>query len=131
VRDVPTLGARILAHASAAGKAMLAHLPDAEVDQFLAGPLRQLTPRTITDPDALRRTLAQVRRRGWGDSDGEAVLDVSAVAAPVLAHDRPVGAIGASLPTHRKTAALTRHLGARCVAAADEVTRLLGARARR
>jgi IclR family transcriptional regulator, acetate operon repressor len=126
VRDIPVLGGRLLAHASAAGKAILADLPPAELDQALAGPLRRLTPATITDPTELRAALAEIRARGWGDSTGEAVDDVGAVAAVIRdPGGRPVGAIGASLPVHRKTPELTAHLGEVFAAAAREVSDLL------
>jgi IclR family transcriptional regulator, acetate operon repressor len=122
VRDVPVLGGRLLVHASAAGKAMLAALPPDELDDVLAGPLRRLTATTLTDPGALRAALDEIRARGWGDSSGEAVDDVGAVAAAVLdPAGRPVGAIGASMPMHRKTPELTTQLGARFVIAARDV----------
>ena len=60
VQPVSRLGRPSIAHATSAGKVMLAfwgkELPD--------GPLRAYTPRTITDPRTLASEIAQVRERG-------------------------------------------------------------------
>ena len=45
-------------------------------------PLRAYTPRTITDPQALAREIAQVRERGWAQALGEREPDLTAIAAP-------------------------------------------------
>src|SRR6185437_12943382 len=48
VRMHAFVGKRTPAHASALGKVLLAHLPDAEIDHFAARALARFTPRTIT-----------------------------------------------------------------------------------
>jgi DNA-binding IclR family transcriptional regulator len=79
VQPVSRLGRPSIAHATSAGKVMLAfsgrELPD--------GPLRAYTPRTITDPRALATDIARVRERGWAEAHGEREPDLSAIAAPV------------------------------------------------
>lgn len=79
LQPVSRLGRPSIAHATSAGKVMLAfsgrELPD--------GPLRAYTPRTITDPQALTREIARVRERGWAQALGEREPDLTAVAAPV------------------------------------------------
>ncbi|MGH3093080.1 MAG: IclR family transcriptional regulator, partial [Gaiellaceae bacterium] len=80
VQSVAQLGRPSIAHATAAGKVVLARggvpLPPA--------PLRPFTPRTITDPAALAREVARVRRRGWARAVREREEDLSALAAPVF-----------------------------------------------
>jgi IclR family acetate operon transcriptional repressor len=99
-------------HATAAGKAILASLPDDEVDVLLARPLTALTPHTITDPDVLRVQLRAIRRKGYAETHHEAWQDVSGVAAAIRdPSDRPVAAIALVLPMHRLTATLTRRYG--------------------
>jgi DNA-binding IclR family transcriptional regulator len=87
-------GQRLPLHAGAAGKTLLAHLPDDEVDRRLRLTLGRYTPRTLTDPRPLRRELASIRRQGWAQDKGEFSRSIHAFAAPVL--DRH-GAIVAAL----------------------------------
>jgi DNA-binding IclR family transcriptional regulator len=78
-----TPGQRMAGHAGAAGKMLLAHLPQAVLDQWLARPLEALTPKTITDPKRLRSELARIRRLGWSYDKGENGPSILAFAAPV------------------------------------------------
>ena len=79
VQPVSRLGRPSIAHATSAGKVLLAfsgrELPD--------GPFRGYTPRTITDPKKLATEIARVRERGWAEAHGEREPDLSAIAAPV------------------------------------------------
>jgi DNA-binding IclR family transcriptional regulator len=77
-------GYRIPANCSSTGKTLLAHLPDDERERLLDGwVLPARTPHSITDPEALRKELAAVRRRGWATNVNEAELGVASVAAPI------------------------------------------------
>ncbi|WP_329303604.1 IclR family transcriptional regulator [Streptomyces sp. NBC_00659] len=88
------LGIPLPLHAGSSSKAMLAFLPDVEVDGYLERhALDRLTERTITDPDKLRKELAAVRRRGYATSVGEREAGSASVAAPVLGHDGHVIAV--------------------------------------
>ena len=79
VQPVSRLGRPSIAHATSAGKVMLAfsgrELPD--------GPLRAYTPRTITDPQELAAEIADVRERGYASAVGEREPDLTAIAAPI------------------------------------------------
>ena len=76
------VGRRLPLHATAAGKALLAAAAPAVVDAVLGAP-EQVTPRTITDPAALRRDLADVRARGYAFSAGEATPGTWSIAVGV------------------------------------------------
>lgn len=76
-------GQRLPTHAGAAGKVLLAYLPQADLDAFLAGPLVSYTGRTLTNPKSLARELAKVRRQGWAQDRGEYSPSISAFAAPI------------------------------------------------
>lgn len=99
-RDAPQIpqrgGMRWPAHASCSGKAMLAHAEPAVVRDVLEGKLRSLTPRTITDPEALERELVEVRRRGAAFDRQESFRSVAGVAVPILVNDLLVGAVSIS-----------------------------------
>lgn len=81
VQHVTRLGRPSIAHATSAGKVMLAFwrggLPP--------GPLAAYTPRTITDPAGLAREIAKVRRQGWAEAVEEREPGLSAIAAPIFA----------------------------------------------
>jgi IclR family acetate operon transcriptional repressor len=99
VRMLARIGAAVPAHASAAGKAMLAHSP---ATSLAAPPLAALTPRTITTPAALERELDAIRARGWALDDEEHETGLGCVAAPILDHrGRAVAALSVSAPIQR------------------------------
>ncbi len=78
------IGARRPAHATAMGRVLLANLPPADLDHYLATTsLKQLLPRTITDPGALRKELDTVRRTGYALVNQELEDGLVAIAAPV------------------------------------------------
>ena len=86
-------------HCTALGKALLAfgelELP-ASFDPF--------TPRTITDPQTLRRSLDEVRRLGYAVDDEEFDPGVRCIAVPVFDFlGKAVGTIGISGPSSRLT----------------------------
>jgi DNA-binding IclR family transcriptional regulator len=93
------VGARLPAHASALGRAMLAFAPDDEVARVLSGDLRQLTPRTVVDPDRLRREIVQARWRKLASSQDQLVDGAGAVAAPILIRGRAIGAVSVRFPS--------------------------------
>jgi DNA-binding IclR family transcriptional regulator len=95
------VGAQLPVHASALGKAMLAHAPGSVVDDLTSEPLPKLTSRTLAEA-ALRDELEQVRERGFARERDEAVLGESSIAAPIFDHaGHPVGAIGVVGDTER------------------------------
>lgn len=79
------IGSRVPLHATAAGKVTLAFLsPDALQRYLLTGTLQAITARTITDPDALRAEIDQVKAQGYATDQEELVEGMIAVAVPVL-----------------------------------------------
>lgn len=77
------IGRRVPPHCTALGKVLLAHSPEA-TERVLSGKkLPALTPRTITDPESLRRGLAQVRKEGYALDQEEFHEGNVCVAAPV------------------------------------------------
>jgi IclR family transcriptional regulator, pca regulon regulatory protein len=78
------LGTRFPAYATSMGRVMLADLPEAALDSYLARvELRRLSPRTITDQGALRAELARVREQGWALVDQELEEGLRSIAAPI------------------------------------------------
>lgn len=58
-----------------------------EGDPSRIGPLTPVTPRTITDPSALRRELERTRRVGYELNDEEMTPGIRTVAVPILDHE--------------------------------------------
>lgn len=71
-------------HSSAQGKIALAHGGAALLRQATAKGLTAHTPRTVTDPAALERELAQIRQQGWAMAPNEAVTGLNALAVPIF-----------------------------------------------
>ena len=92
------VGSRLPAFATSMGRVMLADLPDAQIDAFLArAELTPLTSRTVTDPVALRTVLREVREQGWALVDQELEDGVRSIAAALRGADgRVLGALNVS-----------------------------------
>lgn len=97
------VGERQYLHYSAAGKAILAHLPDEHVDQIVdQHGLTPLTEYTVTEKETLYEQLESVRERGFALSDQETAIGIRAVGAPILNRTGKVlGAISISGPVRR------------------------------
>jgi IclR family transcriptional regulator, acetate operon repressor len=90
VRLFTAVGNRTPLHATGAGKALLANLPAARRDALLERlDLRGYTARTIVDRAALRRTLDEVREKGYALDDEEYDEGVRCVAVAVLGAGAP------------------------------------------
>ena len=95
-------GRRLPLHAGASQKALLAFLAEEETERVAAGSLERLCGATITDADALRANLAEVRERGWAISFEETNVGVWGVAVPLLDEDgTAVAAVGLAGPSAR------------------------------
>jgi IclR family transcriptional regulator, acetate operon repressor len=102
VRVGSRTGMTMPAHCTAAGKAILAALPPAALDEYLAGMPAGLTPNSIDGVDAVREEIALVAERGWATNYEESEDGLSAVAVAV---PEPSGivrsSITVSLPAER------------------------------
>ena len=116
VQSIARLGRPSIAHATAAGKVVLAF---GEVS-LAPGALRRFTPATITDRAALAAEIEEVRRQGASQALGEREPDLNAVAVPVLgARGELVAVLGVQGPSSRFAAGalgraveeLRRHAG--------------------
>lgn len=123
VRAHASVGTTAPLHASASGKAILAELPDVEVEAYVAAGLPAHTDQTITDPRTLRSELDRIRKRGYATHRGEWLHDVAAVGAVIRDADgRAEGAIVIAAPAERLPRRRERELGDRVVAAARRVS---------
>ncbi len=128
VVSMARLGRPSVAHATAAGKVMLAFgVPGGPGDRGLAGELVAFTERTITDRETLATELDAVRASGVAEAVGEREPDLNALAAPVVGRGGELVAIvGLQGPAARLPASTRRALRAPLRKAAGEVSRSLG-----
>jgi DNA-binding IclR family transcriptional regulator len=112
-------------HATSNGKLLLASMPAARVRSALEGPLEQLTPRTITDPQVLERSIDDVRRAGYAMTVDEFELGVTSLSAGVHIRDALVGIVAVTGPSSRLDARTRARAAAQVVHAARSIARSL------
>lgn len=89
------VGSRLPAHATSKGRVLLANLPEAELEAYLAkGSFSRHTEQTVIDADGLRSLLAQVRGDGWAIVNQQLEVGLCSVAAPIV---DPNGRVSAAL----------------------------------
>ena len=106
VRVHSGVGERNPAHCVSTGLAMLATLPDVELQSLFPAQLPTLTEKSLATRAELMRELQRVRERGYAVSKGAWHLDVAGVAAAIRDADgRAAAAVSVALPRQRLTAA--------------------------
>ena len=109
IRYSATVGDRKNLHSTAIGKVVLSQLPaDQRVKTVAKLKTELVTEATITDPDELARDVEAGLARGYQMTRGENVVDVGAIAMPVVVAGRtfgvaiagPVARLDRSLKTH-------------------------------
>ncbi len=105
-RLTATVGAVAPMHASGLGKAMLALLPEAELEALIAdAKFPRLTARTITTREEFLAALKKIRRQGFATDNEEVEPQAFCVACAITdAAGRASYAISVSGPTHRMRA---------------------------
>jgi len=94
----PHAGELIPAHATAAGKVLLAHRAPWR-ESVLERPLERVTERTVLEPDAVRSECGITLERGFAFEDGEYGAGLQTIAAPVPARSGAVlAAVGLAGP---------------------------------
>jgi len=85
IRIVSEIGGRLPIHCTGLGKAMLAYMPPLKVKKIIREHgLTSYTANTITHPAALERELQSIREKGYAIDDGEIMLGLRCVAAPIF-----------------------------------------------
>lgn len=93
VRYAARAGDHAPLHCTAAGKVFLAHMPQTQLDAFLAtGSLEKFTEFTRTDPEALVADFPAVLENGYATAIKEEFLQVMGMAAPIWDERKKVAA---------------------------------------
>ena len=129
VRMYSRVGDTMPAYSTGIGKAILAFLEESELQRHLPDPLVARTAKTIVDPDALSRELAETRRRGFSIDDVENEEGIRCTGAPILDHAGVVQAgISVAGPASRLTLARLAELGPLVREEADAISATVGHR---
>ncbi|WP_306933661.1 IclR family transcriptional regulator [Streptomyces luteogriseus] len=129
VRTFHTVGDTSPLHATATGRAVLAHLPKQDVEELIERGLERYSDTTPADPDELRAELDRIRTDGYAVNRNQYRPDVCAIAAPVLDEDgTPLATVAISMPDSRCDADRLPEWGRMVADAATEIAgRRLGA----
>ncbi|MDD2574404.1 MAG: IclR family transcriptional regulator [Bacillota bacterium] len=85
IRMYSDIGRRVPAHSTALGKAMMAHMNVAEVEEIISTrKLRAVTPKTITDKQKFMEELRKVKAKGYALDDQENEMGIRCLAAPIM-----------------------------------------------
>ncbi len=100
-------GRRLPMHALAAGKALLAAMPDDELERYFRESVREaFTDATITDEKQLRAQIAAIRKRGFATTDDEFSRGIVGTARAVISGGEPIGSLSVAVPKVRFDSAL-------------------------
>ena len=95
-------GARIPLHAVSSGQVLLAFRTPAAIERYLERPMERFTDRTLTDADAVRERLREVRRQGCIWAMDEFEDGISSIAAPIAdASGEVIAAVHVHGPSYR------------------------------
>ncbi len=129
LKVVPDEGTRLGMYYTSVGKAILAELPDRQVEQLFESGLKPLTPNTITDLNTLKNHLAVIRKEGVAFDDEEYYPGVRGIGAAIKNGERNVaGAIGIVGPSIRVSRERLTDLVPLVKETAAEISRALGYR---
>lgn len=105
VKTFTSVGVRFPLHVTAAGKAILASIPEYRVEEIVeTHGLLEMTENSITDPEELFEELEEIREREYALNMEEHMKGIRAVAAPVFEPSGNVlGSLTVSAPTRRMT----------------------------
>ena len=97
------VGSRLPAFCTAAGRAILSRMDEAQALAHLKAARRTaMTPRTVTDLGGLLHCLDEARKLGYALNDQEAFLGDISIAAPLLDREgRPLAALNIAVPAPR------------------------------
>lgn len=127
IRMYSQIGRRAPYHASAVGKAILAFLPQEEVERIISKGLEKYTKNTITDPEKLKKHLEMIRQKGYAVDDEENEVGIRCVGAPVFDHTGMViAAISISGPIVTVTKEKIAELSEKVMESARRISEKMG-----
>jgi IclR family transcriptional regulator, acetate operon repressor len=128
-RTYTELGIPIPLPYGAPGKVVTAFLPETRREAVLGRPMKQVTPTTVLDPEALSREMHDARHTGYALSFAERTPGIHTVAAAIFDHSGSVvGCLSLSGPELRMSRERMQSVAPRVRDAAWTISEMLGAR---
>jgi IclR family acetate operon transcriptional repressor len=110
-------------HATSLGKAILAAMPDDDLDDYLGGPLQKISALSVVDPERLRAEIRDIRERGFSTAFQTNWPDENGVGAAIRnGRGEPFAAISISAPVERVDRERCIEMGALLVDAARRIS---------
>lgn len=127
IKVTGSIGFRVPMYSCAPGKAILARLPDEELEQFFASvTLKSFTEHTLATRETLEADLVRIRKRGYALDLAEGNDGIHCVGAAILdERDYPVGGVTVIGPSFRLKRDQFAKVGAACVRAANDIREML------
>lgn len=128
IARVGTIGDYLPLHAGAAGRVLLAYLPEKQRRKIISpSVLKKYTDYTVTDPEELKQSLKEIRHKGYAISRGEREPDAYSVVAPVWDSSKQViASLSISGPNFRLTEEQMQKNIRGVLTAAKEISQKLG-----
>lgn len=119
------IGSRAPAYCTALGKAVLAFLPQHDLENYLSQTeLKPIGPNTITSPQMLQKELERIRENGFSLDDEELSSGLRCIGAPVFDHHRaqPVYAMSVSGPSMRMTSEKIKKISQKIISETNKLS---------
>jgi DNA-binding IclR family transcriptional regulator len=128
IRMISRVGASSPVHCTAVGKAVLATMPRARVEQLLPElQLERFTRRTMTSREALLKELDRTSRRGYAVDDEEREEGVRCAGVAILdGRGEPVAAVSISGPAFRVTMQKIPQIAGKLISCVQGIQKDLG-----
>ncbi len=125
---VSRVGMKVELYASASGKAILAYLPESEIEEYLSKKrLNRKTPNTITDPQMLKGELKKIRELGYAVDNEENEIGIKCVGVPIFDHTGyPIAGMSVSGAARRLSEEVIKECALHLKRAAEEISKKLG-----
>jgi DNA-binding IclR family transcriptional regulator len=121
------VGQRLPLHCTGLGKALLAYLPEAELDHIIKAGLLRHNENTIVSAKKLKEHLELVRKLGYAVDNEEATIGLRGIGAPILDGDsQAIASISVSGTTTQITEDNLTSLAGNVRQTATEISRCLG-----
>ncbi|MDD3705078.1 MAG: IclR family transcriptional regulator [Clostridiaceae bacterium] len=128
MRISTTVGGKLPLYCTAVGKAIMANLPQSELNNILSGmTFTKYTNNTLHDTNSILESLEKVRSNGYAEDVEELETGLSCVAAPIFNHfSSPFAAISVSGPTFRMTEDFRKEISSALIQYTQEISGKLG-----
>lgn len=95
-------GSRTPIYAGASNRAIMAYLPEEEIDNIIEKGIEPITPMTVIKPEKLKKSLEEIRLGGYSLTVGEYTKDVTGLAVPLFdSENKIIASLTIAGPSYR------------------------------